>query len=544
MFLPPGNSSKESIFYKKIEMYAAFSLCAFPIAYLLKDAYYLSASLSKTNKIAGVVNSPYFSSSRVDLNDGQLKGFLEGLPLLSLVAVIFVVLRRALVSFTSSLSVSLVYYLVFGIGFATYIHGPGVVYIILMVLCNYLIDKNLVGTRLFPIFTWIGNLAFLLITEYYHGYKFAWISQNLAFLDSYSYELQWHRVSNLCMLKVVSFMIDHHWKVSNKAVPTHEKHLNKCDECTESIQCLKYRMESHGRHFSCLSFMSYVFYPPLYLAGPTLTYNAWISQVIRPQETFSTSRLMTYLLRFLVVFAVLMWFIHNLFFPTIANNSKNRHILDKFGPYELIIASYFILKWIWLKFTVIWRFFRIWALLDGIESPENMGRCMSNNYCFEGFWRMWHRAFNQWLIRYLFIPLGGGKYKIFNIWVVFGFVALWHDLTLNLLAWGWGMCIFIMPEVLAKAYFASERMAGFRKTLVYSWMSACAGGVYICLMILANLVGFSFGLAGLRITLEGMMNFEGFLLLLKSLTVLTFGTHFMLLFREDEQRRGLKDKGY
>jgi D-alanyl-lipoteichoic acid acyltransferase DltB (MBOAT superfamily) len=253
---------------------------------------------------------------------------------------------------------------------------------------------------------------------------------------------------------------------------------------------------------------------------------------------------MTYLLRFLVVFAVLMWFIHNLFFPTIANNSKNRHILDKFGPYELIIASYFILKWIWLKFTVIWRFFRIWALLDGIESPENMGRCMSNNYCFEGFWRMWHRAFNQWLIRYLFIPLGGGKYKIFNIWVVFGFVALWHDLTLNLLAWGWGMCIFIMPEVLAKAYFASERMAGFRKTLVYSWMSACAGGVYICLMILANLVGFSFGLAGLRITLEGMMNFEGFLLLLKSLTVLTFGTHFMLLFREDEQRRGLKDKGY
>ena len=55
-------------------------------------------------------------------------------------------------------------------------------------------------------------------------------------------------------------------------------------------------------------------------------------------------------------------------------------------------------------------------------------------------------------MRYLFIPLGGNKYKVFNIWVVFGFVALWHDLTMNLIAWGWGMCIAIMPEVAVKAY--------------------------------------------------------------------------------------------
>ena len=167
-------------------------------------------------------------------------------------------------------------------------------------------------------------------------------------------------------------------------------------------------------------------------------------------------------------FAVLMFFIHSLYFPTIANHIRNRNILDSFSPYELIIASYLILKWIWLKFTVIWRFFRIWALFDGIESPENMGRCMSNNYCFEGFWRMWHRAFNQWLVRYLFIPLGGSTYKIYNIWVVFGFVALWHDLSLNLLAWGWGMCLFIMPEVVVKAYFASSKRMEFRKTLQYS----------------------------------------------------------------------------
>ena len=47
-----------------------------------------------------------------------------------------------------------------------------------------------------------------------------------------------------------------------------------------------------------------------------------------------------------------------------------------------------------LKFLLIWRFNRLWALIDGIEAPENMNRCMSDNYSFEGFWRSWHRGYN------------------------------------------------------------------------------------------------------------------------------------------------------
>jgi D-alanyl-lipoteichoic acid acyltransferase DltB (MBOAT superfamily) len=133
-----------------------------------------------------------------------------------------------------------------------------------------------------------------------------------------------------------------------------------------------------------------------------------------------------------------------------------------FSTYELFAGSFSILKWIWLKFVVIWRFFRFWAIIDGIEPPENMSRCMSNEYCFEGFWRMWHRSFNQWLIRYLFIPLGGSKTKIWNIWIVFGFVAIWHDLTMSLLAWGWGMCLFIMPEVAVKRFFQAKHLESFR----------------------------------------------------------------------------------
>ena len=543
MLIPPGATSKDLLFWKNVEMWFAFAGIAIPIFMMLLHAYALSDRLSMRG-IAGVVSSPYFAGKKIDMNDGQLKSFLEGLPDLIVVGFSFVFLRKLLSRFSTALNVHLVYYVIFGLAFAFYLHGPGAVFLLGMVVANYGVAATLAGIKGFPVIIWIGNLGFLLITEYYHGYKFTSISKSLGYLDSYHHILRWDQVGNLCMLKVVSFLIDYHWKLTSKINLTREKHMLKCDECTDHVICLKFRMESHSNHYSLLSFVAYMFYPPLYLAGPTLTYNAWISQVQVPQQTYDLKRMCIYLMRFFLIFAILMWFVHNLYFPTIANNMRNRHILDAFTPFELIVASYFILKWIWLKFTVIWRFFRIWALFDGIESPENMGRCMSNNYGFEGFWRMWHRAFNQWLIRYIFIPLGGSKFKVVNIWIVFGFVALWHDLTLNLLAWGWGMCIFIMPEVMAKAYFASPKRAEFRKTLYYSWMCAIAGGVYICLMIIANLVGFSFGLSGLKIAIEGLMNLDGLFLMAKVLLSLTFAAHFMLMLREKEFRETGKEQGY
>jgi D-alanyl-lipoteichoic acid acyltransferase DltB (MBOAT superfamily) len=56
-----------------------------------------------------------------------------------------------------------------------------------------------------------------------------------------------------------------------------------------------------------------------------------------------------------------------------------------------------------------------------------MNRCVLNNYGFEGFWRMWHRGFNAWLVRYMYIPLGGNKSIIKAYVLVFLFVAFWHD---------------------------------------------------------------------------------------------------------------------
>ncbi len=42
--------------------------------------------------------------------------------------------------------------------------------------------------------------------------------------------------------------------------------------------------------------------------------------------------------------------------------------------------------------------------------------------------------------------------------LVFTFVALWHDLSFKLLAWGWLISFFILPELVAKRLVSSEKV--------------------------------------------------------------------------------------
>merc|ERR1711862_514903 len=101
----------------------------------------------------------------------------------------------------------------------------------------------------------------------------------------------------------------------------------------------------------------------------------------------------------------------------------------------------------WLKFTVIWRIARAWALADGIDPPENMRRSVCDHYSVASFWRSWHASFNLWLVKYVYVPAGGKDRRVVAVTLTFLFVALWHDADVKLLAWGCLNAAFIVLEV-------------------------------------------------------------------------------------------------
>jgi protein-cysteine N-palmitoyltransferase HHAT len=60
--------------------------------------------------------------------------------------------------------------------------------------------------------------------------------------------------------------------------------------------------------------------------------------------------------------------------------------------------------------------------------------------------------------RYIYVPLGGSNNVIVATATVFSFVALWHDLSFRLLAWGWLVSVFILPELAFKRLLPERKV--------------------------------------------------------------------------------------
>ena len=251
--------------------------------------------------------------------------------------------------------------------------------------------------------------------------------------------------------------------------------------------------------FSFLNYLIYVTYPPFYFAGPTILYNSFIFQVKNMKENknndFCFKEKLIYILKVLFCFVILEIFNHFVYVDVFLTNGANKNVLQEhpLNYFDFFILCLNVLVFVWLKFCLIWKFERLWGWFDGILAEENMNRCMYNNYCFEGFWRAWHRSYNIWNIRYIYVPLGGKKKKLLNTFVVFTFVALWHDLRWNLLIWGWFIYAFIVPEIIVKNYFAKDKFKHLNYCIWFRYLRAFGCALYILLMILANLIGYGIG---------------------------------------------------
>lgn len=266
---------------------------------------------------------------------------------------------------------------------------------------------------------------------------------------------------------------------------------------------------AYARDYTFRNYLAYALYAPLYLTGPILTFNDYISQLRYRPHSIETNRTARYAVRFLLCLLCMELILHFVYVGAI---SSSLPVWDSYTPAQLSLLSFQNLLIIWLKLLLPWRFFRLWSLVDGIDPPENMVRCVSNNFSTLSFWRGWHRSYNKWLIRYIWIPLGGASFatlysslrSIGGYLIIFTFVALWHDIKLRLLIWAWLIVLFIVPEALGRMV-VTKKLFGGNETRYR--MVCCLGAVANVLMMMsANLVGFAFGLDGLQSILSGVFH--------------------------------------
>ncbi|KAK4518315.1 Chitin synthase, class 7 [Mucor velutinosus] len=527
--IPIALKTKPSRWHTK-EFYFYYVCFCIVVPYMFKVTYNLSKeSHPNYHLYQDLLSEGWLFGRKVDNSDAQYGQFRDNIPKLLPLVLLHLALNKANRIYhwiQSNLHFSLLTSLLTVFLF----HGSSTFKILFIITVSFSIGHCYKGSKWNPILTWLFNLLVLFVNEYYDGYRFAHMfGQGFQWLDDWEgFQARWHILFNFAMLRLVSFNMDYYWAFNSedkkvKGHPAHEAPHTDKERINNPL------LESD---YNYTNFLAYVLYTPLLLCGPIITFNDFISQYRFPSPNLSKRYVITYAFRLVNVILVMEFTLHYLYVVAISKAKA----WDGASPLELSMVGYFNLVIIWMKLLIPWRFFRLWSLADGIWVEENMVRCMSNNFSAQRFWKSWHRSFNRWTIRYIYIPLGGSKYFAFSMWVVFTFVALWHDIELKLLAWGWLICLFLLPEIIATRLF-SEKKYGDKP--YYRFVCGLGAVANILMMMIANLVGFAVGVDGVKEMLTKIFGTANGLSFLITVTICLFiAVQIMFEIRESEKRRG------
>ncbi|KAF9924289.1 glycerol transporter [Linnemannia zychae] len=539
-------NTKEFYFY-----YLIFIIC---VPYMFKTGHDASAEYNPNYDRFKDLLSDGFFGFKMDNSDEQYANFRNNIP--TLTAVIAIYLPLGYIFKTYMVPVMPIkspqqplyrayFFLTFSLIYIYFMHGNSLLKIGAIISINYAIAKLGRSSRLMPTFTWIFNLAILFMNEKYRGYNFTDIHSSLAWLDNNKgVNSRWDVTFNFTMLRLVSFNLDYYWALRQ----TREERMKIDRDRAPATDKERVAIPTFIDDYNFIYYAAYVLYAPLYVAGPIITFNDFISQLRYPKEISIKTRAMWFV-RLVFCLLTMEFMMHYMHLVAISK----RQAWDNDPILQICMIGLFNLVLIWLKLMIIWRFFRFWALMDGIKAPENMIRCVVNNYSALGFWRSWHKSYNLWTIRYLYIPMGGSRYAIYNIWIVFTFVAIWHDINLKLLAWGWLITLFVLPEIIASKVFSKKKASSsksVRMLLRFHLMwgkwpyyrHLCAVGAVgnIFMMMVANLVGFSLGLENTMKMLSDLFGtLHGWSVMCCCFCAIFVCVQVMFELREAEKRRGI-----
>lgn len=460
-----------------------------------------------------------------DLSDIQWRSFRSGMPILAAFFASFCLLNvsmKQLVKYEQRIHVLAMVCVLF----LFVVHGPRTVFLLALMMCFFVVSRFFAGKKLCSLWIWTFACLSLVLARLNNGFSLGLFGLNS--LDNTLESAQWHITYNLVVLRLISFGMDMHW---NKLSLTGKEGKMQCH--LDAPRLLPERRYRAGM------FLLYVAYPPLYLTGPIISYDDFADQFLANDRKGNLSiRFVTlYGIRLAFAFLLLEAMTHFFYFNAIAKSGAWKPLYANFGPKEIGLAGFWTLFFMWMKFLCIWRFARFWALMDGINTVENMRHCLVNNYDIESFWKSWHASYNRWLVRYMYVPLGGRTWRVVNVWPIFTFVALWHDLEVRLLGWAWIICLFILPEVLVKHWAQHSANSKLKHRWWFSVARGFLSSMYISVLMAANLAGFVLGVDGLRHFMRSLFTKDGIPFLLGSYATFYVASQFAYLSRNHRINR-------
>ncbi|TVY75559.1 putative membrane-bound O-acyltransferase [Lachnellula suecica] len=181
--------------------------------------------------------------------------------------------------------------------FLAALHGFSAIKVLLILYANFSLATRL-PRKFVPVATWVFNIAILFANELSDGYKFAKMAVYLwpvesgvldpgnalhgwgIWFDSYGGIIsRWEILFNITVLRMISYNLDYYWSLDERGGNILEK--KQLDPANLSERD-RVSIPAASKDFNFRNYIGYTVYGPLYLTGPILTFNDYISQLKYP----------------------------------------------------------------------------------------------------------------------------------------------------------------------------------------------------------------------------------------------------------------------
>lgn len=316
--------------------------------------------------VRGLSPGYLFGNRPMDNSDLQYRGFRDNIWALIPLAFVYVLITKVTVYLTKSIdstsrAIPIKIYISLLLSCIVFFifYGIDVLKILFFNFLFFFITKATQKLQFAPIFYWMLSISILLVINWSDVTNVPFLS----YFDSYKgLGLNWAGSFNFTILRMISFGMDNFWRLNSPkySITDHQKNCKECQEARfDGSECAKLRIEAPlpDSNYNLINFMAYNMYLPLYLAGPIITFNDFIAQSKKKPKSVTFNGTLIYGARWIFLFCLMEVMIHA--FHVIAI-SKAR-AWDGFTPFQITMVGFWSLKHIWLKLTVIWKFFRLWV---------------------------------------------------------------------------------------------------------------------------------------------------------------------------------------
>lgn len=219
------------------------------------------------------------------------------------------------------------------------LHGSNSIKLILILALNYTLAKVCAGQRVYaPLIIWTFGIGTLFLVHWNEGLPWSVWLPAFSFLDNYTGLLpRWQINFNISMLRLVSFAMDLHWARLAPArlyepAPSAEK---------------RGRTPLKEAEYNWTDYLFYVLYPPLFVAGPIMTFNDFSRQLkdVRCKALLSIRGRLTYAIRLATSMLTMEAILHFVY----VNAIKDSKAWTGNTPMQLSMIGFWNLIIVWLK---------------------------------------------------------------------------------------------------------------------------------------------------------------------------------------------------